>query len=133
MIQILTNLLINAAKYTRPGGNILLGAELIQGMLLVRVRDDGIGISPEMLDQVFETYWQVPSLNEGPSKGLGIGLSLVKSLVELHGGTIRAYSQGLGAGAEFVVQVPSGCDVDQPAQAGVAKACGSGSSISNHI
>jgi signal transduction histidine kinase len=109
--QVLTNLLNNSAKYTPAGGTIWLGLEEDTGAAILRVRDDGCGVPPEKLGAIFDLFMQVdprPAHTEG---GLGIGLTLVKRLVELHGGTIHALSDGLGRGAEFVVRIPAASPV----------------------
>jgi CheY-like chemotaxis protein len=104
--QIGTNLLNNAARYTPPGGQIWLEVELKGEKVAVRVRDTGIGIPGEMLSRIFEMYTQIDD-ESGPARaGLGIGLSLVKSLLEMHGGTISAHSEGKGRGSEFVFLLP---------------------------
>ena len=107
LAQIFSNLLNNAAKYTRPGGHIRLAAERRGNDLLVSVKDDGIGIAPDMLPQVFCLFSQGngPVL-ERSQAGLGIGLALVRGLAELHGGTIEARSDGLERGSEFLVRLP---------------------------
>jgi signal transduction histidine kinase len=99
---IVTNLLTNSAKYTNPGGKISVVIEIGGNIVTLRVRDNGIGIASDSLTKIFEPYWKGPA-----SDGLGIGLALVKSLVELHGGTIAVYSEGPGLGAEFAVYLPS--------------------------
>lgn len=105
--QIAANLLTNAAKYTEPGGNIWLTVEAENDAAVLRVRDDGIGIAPEMLASVFELFARVDRPDEaGKLDGLGIGLALVQRLVKQHGGTITAKSEGLGRGTEFVVRLP---------------------------
>jgi signal transduction histidine kinase len=104
--QVLKNLLNNAAKYTEPGGRIWLTGETRDGIAVLRVRDTGIGIDPEMLPHVFDSFWQVESTRDHSQGGLGIGLSLVRRLVELHGGSVSASSSGLGGGSEFVVRIP---------------------------
>ncbi len=103
--QIIANLLTNAAKYTEPGGRITLSAALVNGSLLMNVRDNGIGIDARFLPHVFEPFRRAQS-GVGSADGLGLGLSLVKSLVELHGGTVTAHSDGPGLGAVFVVSMP---------------------------
>jgi signal transduction histidine kinase len=106
LAQVLSNLLNNAAKYTEAGGSITLSAEKAGDEAVFRVKDTGIGIPPELLPQVFELFTQVDrSLNRSQG-GLGIGLALVRRLVEMHGGTVDAHSGGLGKGAEFVVRLP---------------------------
>jgi signal transduction histidine kinase/CheY-like chemotaxis protein len=105
--QILCNLLNNAARYTPPGGSVELAVGPREGELEIRVQDDGRGIPPEMLPRIFELFLQVdPSLDRSTG-GLGIGLTLVRSLVELHGGAVEAKSEGRGRGAEFVVRLPA--------------------------
>src|SRR5262249_8889142 len=104
--QILWNLLSNAAKYTEPGGRVWLIAESRDDQVVLRVRDTGIGMSAEMLPRVFEFFVQ-EQRHRGPSRGgLGIGLSLVKVLVGLHGGRITARSEGPSRGSEFLVSLP---------------------------
>jgi CheY-like chemotaxis protein len=104
--QVFANLLNNAAKYTAPGGHIWLTAEMQGGEAAVFVRDTGIGIASDDLPRVFELFTQVAPLLERSKGGLGIGLGLVKGLVELHGGTIAATSGGTGRGSEFTVRLP---------------------------
>ena len=101
------NLINNAAKYTEPGGRI--GVELGRqgGEVALRIRDNGIGIAPEMLPRIFEPFVQVARRVERSQGGVGIGLTLVRKLVELHGGTVEAYSEGPGRGSEFVVRLPA--------------------------
>jgi signal transduction histidine kinase len=105
--QVLTNLLANAAKFTDPGGHIRLTAAAEAGQAVLRVRDNGRGIAPELLPRVFDPFWQSPENSVG--RGLGLGLALVKSLVELHGGSVAAHSDGPGAGAEFIIHLPACC------------------------
>ena len=105
--QVLDNLLTNAIKYTEPGGRIVLSAGREGGEAVIRVADSGIGIPPEMLPRVFEMFAQVDGRSTRTQGGLGIGLGLVKGLVEMHGGTIRATSGGPGSGSEFVVRLPA--------------------------
>jgi signal transduction histidine kinase len=117
--QVLTNLMANAAKFTDPGGHIRLTAEVEAGYIVLRVRDDGLGIAPHVLPRVFDLFSQGSAFGGPRSCGLGIGLALVKSLVELHGGRVTAFSEGVGRGAEFVVQLPAtrstpGVDQDSP-------------------
>jgi signal transduction histidine kinase len=104
--QILSNLLNNAARYTPEGGRIWLTAAKEDGDAVVRVRDTGIGIPPEMLSGIFGLFAQVERPQERVEGGLGIGLSLVKSLTEMHGGKVEAHSAGPGRGSEFVVRWP---------------------------
>jgi signal transduction histidine kinase len=107
LTQVLTNLLGNAAKFTEPGGHVRLTATIEAGEVVVRVRDDGRGIDPHMLSRVFELFQQIPGSGARSTVGLGIGLALVKALVELHGGSVTAHSDGPGTGAEFVVRLPA--------------------------
>ncbi len=122
LTQIFSNLLSNSAKYTEPGGRIELRARTDGKVLTAQILDTGCGIEPQMLDQVFDMFVQTSPMESGRS-GLGIGLTLVKSLVELHGGNICAYSAGLGAGSEFVVSLPivetSQPALDKPTQDGM--------------
>jgi PAS domain S-box-containing protein len=106
LAQVVSNLLNNAAKYTPEGGRIWLTAECGDGQVVLRVRDNGQGIAPEFLPHVFGLFTQgdrSPARSEG---GLGIGLALVRSLVELHSGTVQARSDGPGKGSEFIVRLP---------------------------
>lgn len=107
--QVLVNLLSNAAKYTPSGGNICLAVECDKGDTVLRVRDNGLGITPKMLPHIFEPFMQAERVIDRSEGGLGIGLSLVKGLVELHGGTVSAASAGPGRGSEFTVRLPSAC------------------------
>jgi signal transduction histidine kinase/CheY-like chemotaxis protein len=106
LAQILSNLLNNAAKYTNRGGRVNLSAGVDDKTLVLEVSDTGIGLAPDMLDSVFEMFVQVDSTLERSNAGLGVGLSLARKLVELHGGTIEARSEGLGQGSSFVVRLP---------------------------
>ncbi len=106
LAQVLTNLLSNSAKYTDRGGQIRVSAARDGDMAVVSVADDGVGIPPAMLESVFEMLLQVDRTLEKTTGGLGIGLSLVKGLVEMHRGTIVARSEGEGRGSEFVVRLP---------------------------
>jgi CheY-like chemotaxis protein/two-component sensor histidine kinase len=115
LTQVFANLLANAAKYTDRGGRIELAAERNANTVTVRVRDTGIGIPNEMLGRLFEMFVQVEESMERSKGGLGVGLWLVKSLVDLHGGTIEARSDGPGKGSEFVVRLPAAEQVPSPA------------------
>jgi PAS domain S-box-containing protein len=106
LVQVVGNLLSNAAKYMREGGRIELTASEEPGAAIVAVSDDGVGIPPEMLSTVFQPYVQVGSSRHRAEGGLGIGLSLVKALVEEHGGTVCALSEGVGRGSRFEVRLP---------------------------
>ncbi|MFO0863721.1 MAG: PAS domain S-box protein [Gemmataceae bacterium] len=110
--QVLANLLNNAAKYSEPGGMIRLSAELVQDSAgraeaVIRVADTGIGIPPDQLPDIFGLFVQVDRASKYAPGGLGIGLSLVRGLVELHGGSVEAHSEGLGKGSEFVIRLPA--------------------------
>ncbi|ALL63335.1 Chemotaxis protein methyltransferase CheR [Paraburkholderia caribensis MBA4] len=104
--QVISNLLSNAAKYTPEGGVIELDASAAEGTMTIRVRDNGIGIPPNELADVFNLFMQSEDSLARSEGGLGIGLSLAKTLTELHGGSIEAFSAGLGMGSEFVVTLP---------------------------
>jgi signal transduction histidine kinase len=108
LTQVVSNLLNNAAKYTPRGGDILVAAERDGDQAVIVVSDNGIGIPSESLESVFQMFTQVPHPTQRSHGGLGIGLSLVRSLVELHGGTIRAASAGIDAGSAFTVRLPLG-------------------------
>jgi signal transduction histidine kinase/CheY-like chemotaxis protein len=115
--QVLTNLLTNAAKYTELGGHIHLTAERDGGEAVVRVRDNGIGIRPEALPRLFEMFQQADRLPGRVSEGLGLGLTLVKNLVEMHGGVTEAHSAGPDQGSEFTIRLPLGQEAARLAQA----------------
>ena len=106
LVQVLSNLLNNAAKYTPGGGRILLSAWREEAQAVVAVTDSGIGIAPEAIGSVFEMFTQVRSSLDRAQGGLGIGLSLVRRLVELHGGRVHAFSAGRGCGSTFTVRLP---------------------------
>jgi PAS domain S-box-containing protein len=106
MSQIVSNLLTNAAKYTDAGGEIDLSAHVIDGALIITVRDNGIGLTESELRSLFTMFSQIRSGEDRSEGGLGIGLALTKAIVELHGGTIAAWSAGHGRGSRFTVTVP---------------------------
>ncbi len=106
LVQVVVNLLNNAAKYTNRGGQIWLEAHRDGETAVIRVRDNGLGLAPEMVARIFELYVQVEGSLQHSQGGLGIGLTLVRRLVELHGGTIECRSEGLHRGSEFVVRIP---------------------------
>jgi len=107
LAQVLGNLLNNAAKYTEDEGKIWLTVERANGEAVCRVRDTGLGIPPDMLASVFDLFTQVDQALDRSQGGLGIGLTLVKQLVELHAGRVQAHSAGLNQGSEFVVRLPA--------------------------
>jgi signal transduction histidine kinase/CheY-like chemotaxis protein len=107
LTQVFANLLNNAAKYTAAGGHVRIGLRKDGNRAVVAVRDNGIGIAPDQLASVFEMFTQVDRSNRLSQGGLGIGLTLVRSLVAMHGGTVEARSAGPGTGSEFVVELPA--------------------------
>ena len=113
LIQVFSNLLTNAAKYTEPGGRISLRADRQANNVVVRVIDNGIGIPSELLPSVFELFMQAEDGATRRQGGLGIGLALVRRLVRVHGGSVEAHSDGRGQGSEFIVRLP----LDVPAVA----------------
>jgi PAS domain S-box-containing protein len=104
--QVFVNLIQNAAKYTHYGGHIWVKLFLEGREAVVKIEDDGIGISAEMLPEIFELFTQAEFRGDDPNTGLGIGLSVVKDLVTLHGGTVQVRSDGIGKGSEFTVRLP---------------------------
>jgi len=118
LAQVIANLLTNAARYTDPGGDIQLSLAAREGQLILTVKDNGIGISAEMLPRVFNLFEQAARSADRAQGGLGIGLALVKNLVALHGGTVSAQSDGPGHGSTFTVSLPAARA--QPSAAGAA-------------
>jgi signal transduction histidine kinase/CheY-like chemotaxis protein len=114
LAQVVGNLLNNACKFTDVGGRISLAVEREGAQVAIRVSDSGIGIAAEHLAGIFEMFTQVESSLERSRSGLGIGLTLVKTLVEMHGGTVEAHSDGPGRGSEFVVRLPVLVNVPEP-------------------
>jgi PAS domain S-box-containing protein len=113
LVQVVGNLLANAAKYTEPGGRIVISGQREGSHAILRVSDNGIGIAREMVPQIFDLFVQAQPTSARTKGGLGVGLTLVRNLVKLHGGTIEAFSEGLGEGSEFVVKLPlsdAACD-----------------------
>jgi PAS domain S-box-containing protein len=106
LAQVFSNLLGNAAKFTERGGRIRLTSERSDGYVVVHVQDSGIGIPPAMLPRIFEMFVQADRSLERTESGLGIGLTLVKRVVEMHGGTVEAQSGGAGQGSDFLVRIP---------------------------
>jgi len=105
--QVVSNLLTNAAKYTAPGGLITVSGEEDQGEVVLRVRDTGIGIRSDILPRIFDSFVQERQAIDRSQGGLGLGLTIVRNLVERHGGSVAAFSRGAGEGAEFVVRLPA--------------------------
>jgi PAS domain S-box-containing protein len=106
LMQVFTNLVTNAAKYTSPGGHVRIGIRQEDGEAVIEVADDGIGIEPALLPRVFDLFVQGHQETDRAVGGLGIGLTLVRSLVDLHGGTVTAHSDGPGQGSTFTVRLP---------------------------
>jgi PAS domain S-box-containing protein len=107
LAQVFGNLLNNSCKYTRPNGTITLSAKLVDDDVVVMVKDNGAGIPRDQIDNIFDMFMQVERTSEHSQGGLGIGLTLVKRLVEMHGGSIEARSEGEGLGSEFIVRLPA--------------------------
>lgn len=129
LIQVVSNLLHNAAKYSPEGGNITLGMEVEQHRVIISVNDDGVGMNQNVIDHVFEMFTQAERTSDRSQGGLGIGLALVRSLVELHGGNVTAQSDGIGKGSCFTVALPRDCSIaeqhqgDDSARASVTAKC----------
>jgi CheY-like chemotaxis protein len=113
LAQVVSNLLNNAAKYSAKPGTIRLDARRDAGDVVLTVRDDGVGIPADMIARVFEPFVQVRGSRDRSNGGLGIGLTLVKRLVDLHGGSVEADSGGLGRGSTFVIRLPAAAPVDR--------------------
>ncbi len=105
--QIISNLIVNASRYSPVGSDIAIAGELAKGNVVLRVRDHGMGIAPEMLEKIFDTFVQEEHASNRPSGGLGLGLSIVRSLVAMHGGTVSVMSEGPGKGSEFTFELPA--------------------------
>jgi len=114
LAQVVGNLLNNAFKFTDKGGRVWLTIERESNQVVIRVRDDGIGIAAEQLPRLFEMFTQVDTSMERSRDGLGIGLTLVRTLVEMHGGTVEVHSDGLGRGSEFTVRLPTSDETLKP-------------------
>jgi PAS domain S-box-containing protein len=115
LTQVVSNLLTNAGKYTRPGGRIEIEAERDRDDVVLHVRDNGVGMAPEILPLVFDLFVQGQQTIDRAQGGLGLGLTIVKNLVERHGGTVTAHSEGPGKGSELVVRLPSAASDAAPA------------------
>jgi signal transduction histidine kinase/CheY-like chemotaxis protein len=118
LVQVLANLLSNAAKYTPEGGRVALRLETAPDYALLRVADNGIGMSADLLPHIFELFSQAERTSDRSQGGMGLGLPLVKNLVELHGGNVSANSRGQDCGSEFLVRLPRIAPLDQAAGAG---------------
>ncbi|WP_020471801.1 hybrid sensor histidine kinase/response regulator [Zavarzinella formosa] len=106
LVQMLTNILGNAAKYTETGGKVTMSAALNEDHYVITIRDTGVGIPPELLPKIFDLFTQIDRTLNRSQGGLGIGLALVKRLVDMHGGFVTAHSEGTGTGAEFQLRLP---------------------------
>jgi K+-sensing histidine kinase KdpD/ActR/RegA family two-component response regulator len=107
MVQVIANLLANAAKYTEPGGRILVSAEREHQQIVLRVHDNGVGIAPDVLPHIFDMFVQESQGIDRGRGGLGLGLAIVRNLVHLHAGEVTAFSEGPGKGSEFIVRLPA--------------------------
>jgi CheY-like chemotaxis protein len=119
LAQVFGNLLNNACKYTESGGRIELSArieseECRPAEVVVKIKDSGVGIPPDKIESIFGMFTQVDRTLERSQGGLGIGLTLAKRLVEIHGGSVKAFSEGIGRGSEFVVRLPVLIDQQEP-------------------
>jgi PAS domain S-box-containing protein len=106
LIQAVSNILNNAVKYTPPNGRIEIALEVVEGQALIRITDNGVGIASELLPSVFDLFIQAERTPDRAQGGLGLGLALVKSIADLHGGTVRAESEGAGMGSNFTITLP---------------------------
>lgn len=106
LAQVVSNLLTNGLRYTREGGHVWLIVEPVDNQVLLRVRDDGIGLAADQLERIFELFVQVDTSLDRSRGGLGLGLTLVRKLVEMHGGRVKARSGGLDQGSEFIIYLP---------------------------
>ena len=120
LVQVIANLLDNAARYTEPGGEIRVSASTQDGLVVISVADNGAGISAELLPRIFAMFMQAERGLDRPQGGLGIGLSVVRTIVLMHGGTVEARSDGPESGSEFIVRLP------------LVQAAGLAESVSNH-
>jgi PAS domain S-box-containing protein len=118
--QVFMNLLINSAKYTPPAGKLTFTVKRENDEVVIRLKDNGMGIPPDMLSSIFEMFEQIQDRSEYPQAGLGIGLSVVKQLVEMHNGHVHAYSEGASKGSEFVVTIPLHKNQELPSKPGEA-------------
>jgi PAS domain S-box-containing protein len=114
LTQVVGNLLNNACKFTDSGGHVWLTVQQDRAHAVIRVRDNGIGIAADQLPRLFEMFMQVDTSQERSREGLGLGLTLVKTLVEMQDGTVEAHSEGLGRGSEFVIRLPTVTEMPRP-------------------
>ena len=119
-VQVLVNLLTNAAKYSNLGGHILVRAASAKGRVVIKVRDTGIGIGADMLPHLFDKFVQAPQSLDRSRGGLGLGLAIARSLVQLHGGEIEAHSAGAGTGSEFTIRLPLASEPENMPDLGAA-------------
>jgi len=119
-VQVLVNLLTNAAKYSNPGGHIQVRAASAKGRVGIKVRDTGIGIGADMLPHLFDKFVQAPQSLDRSRGGLGLGLAIARSLVQLHGGEIEAHSAGVGSGSEFTIRLPLASEPENMPDPGAA-------------
>ena len=117
MAQVVSNLLTNAAKYSDAGSTILVDASQRGSMVRLRVKDEGVGIAPDMIDRVFDLFTQQRQTIDRSKGGLGLGLTIVRALVDQHGGKVQARSKGIGKGSEFIVELPRVAVAAAPAKA----------------
>lgn len=115
--QIISNVLTNAVKYTPEGGTVIVTLERDNGDAVIRVKDDGVGVAAERIGTIFELFAQAENAIGRSQGGMGIGLALVRNLVELHGGSIAASSDGIGKGSEFIVRMPLATDAETATEA----------------
>ena len=114
LVQVFGNLINNAAKYSEPGGAIQIDLAVENDEAIVRVRDQGVGMTPDLLERAFDLFVQDERSLDRSQGGIGIGLTLVRNLVRLHGGTVQAFSDGPGRGCEVVVRLPRADAGQQP-------------------
>ena len=133
LTQVISNVVSNAAKYTPPGGRILIGGKRNGEDVELRIKDNGTGISREMLPRIFDLFIQERQALDRAGGGLGLGLSIVRSLVELHGGTVRALSDGPGKGSEIVITLPREKSNESKARTRPAAAIGKPASAGRRI
>ena len=133
LVQVFANILNNAAKYTPDGGHVEVRVDVEDDQVEFSVRDDGVGIAPDLLPHVFELFTQAERSPDRSQGGLGLGLALVKSLAELHGGRVAAYSNGMGSGSRFVVRLPCTTEKARPATDSGAKDATQGTSTAMNM